>query len=72
LREWLARKKRFTKARNLGKGILIPPSAYTRGPPDSSAVPGKHNPAYNAMAEEQFYWNGDYRNVGDIIIESKA
>jgi hypothetical protein len=45
---------------------------YTRGTPDSSAIPGKRNPTYNAMMEKLFYWNGDYRNIGDIIIESRA
>jgi len=45
---------------------------YTRGAPDSSSVPGKHNPAYNALMSKLFYWDGTYRNLGDIVIELRA
>jgi hypothetical protein len=45
---------------------------YTRGAPDSSSIPGKHNPAYNVLVDKLFYYDGIYRNLGDIIIELRA
>ena len=45
---------------------------YTRGAPDSSSVLGKHNIAYNAPMSKLFYYDGIYRNLGDIIIELRG